>query len=67
MIAEKPGVWSDTVTNVVWDPVILGGADIRTALQAGQEEADAQLAQREAWNILERNYKHDDKMIPNQP
>jgi len=67
VIAEKPNVWSTTVNQVVWDPVILGETDIRTALQAGQEEADAQLAQREAWNILERNYKHDDKMIPNQP
>jgi multiple sugar transport system substrate-binding protein len=67
VIAEKPAVWSTTVQQFVWDPVLLGEMEIRNALQAAQEEADAQLAQREAWNILERNYKHDDMMIPNQP
>jgi multiple sugar transport system substrate-binding protein len=67
IIAEMPSVWAATVDQFVFDQVILGGMEIRNALQAAQEEADAQLAQRESWNILERNYKHDDLMIPNQP
>ena len=67
VIAEEPSVWSDAVQQFVWDPVLLGASGIDDALEAAQAEADAQLAQREAWNILERNYKHDDKMIPNQP
>ena len=67
VIAEMPNVWAATVDQFVFDEVILGEAEIRGALQAAQEEADAQLAQRESWNILERNYKHDNLMIPNQP
>jgi multiple sugar transport system substrate-binding protein len=67
IIAEEPNVWVQTVDQFVWDPVLLGEVSIRDALQAAQEEADAQLAQKESWNILERNYKHDDMMIPDQP
>ena len=67
VIGELPDVWSSTVSQFMWDPVLLGEMGVDEALQAAQQEADAQLAQREMWNILERNYKHDDKMIPNQP
>ena len=49
------------------EQVILDPADLDGKLAAAEEKMNAVLAQRESWPILERRYKHDDLMIPDQP
>jgi len=39
-----PDVWSQTINQTVVDGVLVGGMIVDAALQAGQEEADAQFA-----------------------
>jgi multiple sugar transport system substrate-binding protein len=52
---------------VLLESVILDPSDLDGKLAAAERAMNAQLAQREAWPILERNYKHHDLMIPDQP
>jgi multiple sugar transport system substrate-binding protein len=49
------------------EQVILDASDLDGKLAAAEQKMNAALAQRDAWPILERRYKHDDLMIPNQP
>jgi len=49
------------------EQVILDASDLDGKLAAAEEKMNAVLAQRDSWPILERRYKHDDLMIPNQP
>lgn len=66
-IGELPELWPQILGSAVLEPVLLRQAPIQDCLKAAQKEMDDLLAKRERWNILERNYKHDDLMIPNQP
>lgn len=49
------------------EQVILDPSDLDGKLAAAEQKMNAVLAQRDSWPILERRYKHDDLMIPNQP
>ena len=49
------------------EQVILDPSDLDAKLADAEQKMNAVLAQRESWPILERNYKHDDLMIPDQP
>jgi len=66
-IGELPDLWTMTVQSMVLDPILLTGASIEESMQTAEAEINNLLGQKESWNILERNYKHDDLMIPNQP
>ncbi|KKL05146.1 hypothetical protein LCGC14_2608960, partial [marine sediment metagenome] len=67
VVNDMPNVVRDVVDQVLLDQVLLVGVPIRQALQEAEEAANAELAQRDDWNIIERNCKHHDLMIPNQP
>jgi multiple sugar transport system substrate-binding protein len=49
------------------EEVILDPSDLDAKLAAAEERMNAVMAQRDSWTILERNYKHHDLMIPDQP
>ena len=49
------------------EQVILDPNDLDGKLAAAEQKMNAVMAQRESWPILERRYKHDDLMIPDQP
>jgi multiple sugar transport system substrate-binding protein len=49
------------------EQVILDPSDLDAKLADAEQKMNAVLAQRESWPILERNYKHHDLMIPDQP
>ena len=49
------------------EQVILDPNDLDGKLAAAEQKMNAVMAQRDSWPILERRYKHDDLMIPNQP
>jgi multiple sugar transport system substrate-binding protein len=49
------------------EQVILDPSNLDAKLADAEKKMNAVLAQRESWPILERNYKHHDLMIPNQP
>ena len=53
--------------NQLLQQVILDPNDLDGKIAAAEQKMNAVLAQRESWPILERRYKHDDLMIPNQP
>jgi hypothetical protein len=53
--------------NQLLQQVILDPNDLDGKLAAAEQKMNAVLAQRASWPILERNYKHHDLMIPNQP
>ena len=67
VVNDVPDVVRQVILQVLLDSVLLADVSIQDALQEAEEAANAELAQRENWNILERNYQHDDLMIPNQP
>ena len=47
--------------------VVLDASDLDGKLAAAEQKMNTILAQRDSWPILERRYKHNDLMIPNQP
>ena len=53
--------------NQLLQQVILDPGDLDGKLATAEQKMNAVLAQRASWPILERRYKHDDLMIPNQP
>jgi multiple sugar transport system substrate-binding protein len=53
--------------NQLLEQVILDPSDLDGKLAVAEQKMNAILAQRESWPILERRYKHDDLMIPDQP
>ena len=67
------GVISDVPAPIVaeqtqlLEEVILDPSDLDGKLAAAETKMNAVLAQRDSWPILERRYKHDDLMIPDQP
>ena len=65
-IGELPVAWETCVSNAI-NAVLLGEASISDALAKAEAEMEIELAKRQRWGILERNYKHGDLMIPNQP
>ncbi|MDI7276955.1 MAG: extracellular solute-binding protein, partial [Anaerolineae bacterium] len=65
-IGELPLAWETCAKNAI-SAVLLGEASIADALKTAEAQLEVELAKRERWGILERNYKHDDLMIPNQP
>ena len=53
--------------NQLLQQVILDPNDLDGKLATAEQKMNAVLAQRASWPILERRYKHNDLMIPNQP
>jgi multiple sugar transport system substrate-binding protein len=53
--------------NQLLEQIILDPSDLDGKLADAEKKMNAVLAQRESWPILERRYKHNDLMIPNQP
>jgi multiple sugar transport system substrate-binding protein len=49
------------------EQVILDPSNLDAKLADAEAKMNAVMAQRDDWTILERNYKHHDLMIPNQP
>jgi multiple sugar transport system substrate-binding protein len=66
IISDVPDAIRDE-QNQLLEQVILDAADLDGKLAAAEQKMNAILAQRDSWPILERRYKHDDLMIPNQP
>lgn len=66
LLGEYPAVLSDIIRQQVLDAVLVGGVAPETALKSAQRAADQELAKR-SWNVLERNYRHADLMLPGQP
>ena len=67
VVNDMPDVVRQVIQNVLLDSVLLADIPIQDALVEAEAAANDELAQRENWNIIERNYKHHDLMIPNQP
>jgi multiple sugar transport system substrate-binding protein len=67
VVNDVPAVVIAVIHQNLLDPVLLADVPIDQALQDAEQAANDALAQREDWNIIERNYKHNDLMIPNQP
>src|SRR3569623_2188725 len=53
--------------NQLLQQVLLDPIDLDGKLATAEQKMNAVLAQRASWPILERRYKHNDLMIPNQP
>lgn len=66
IISDVPDPIRDEQTQLL-EQIILDPSDLDGKLAAAETKMNAVLAQRENWSILERRYKHDDLMIPDQP
>lgn len=64
VLNDIPAVVRNTAWGEMFDSLLVGGASLDEAIKIGEEAANAELSQRKNWNILERNYKYDDQMIP---
>ena len=67
IVNDTPAVYNTGINQDLLDPILVGGMSIQDAILNAEDAINAELAQRENWNIIERNYRHDDLMIPNQP
>lgn len=67
IVNDTPAVYNTGISQDLLDPILVGGMSIQDAILNAEEAINAELAQREDWAIIERNYKHHDLMIPNQP
>lgn len=65
VVVDHPQPWTSEIASL-FEEVLVGGATIEEALVAKEELLNERMAGQE-WIILERNYKHADLMIPNQP
>jgi len=66
IISDVPDPIRDEQTQLL-EQVILDPSNLDAKLADAEKKMNSVLAQRESWPILERRYKHDDLMIPNQP
>lgn len=67
IVNDTPAVYNTGISEALIDPILVGGASIDDAMQQAEGFINRELAQREDWNIIERNYKHANLMIPDQP
>ena len=67
IVNDTPAVYNTGISEALIDPILVGGASIDDAMQQAEGFINQELAQREDWNIIERNYKHANLMIPDQP
>jgi multiple sugar transport system substrate-binding protein len=66
VISDVPDPIRDEQTQLL-QQVVLDASDLDGKLAAAEQKMNTILAQRDKWPILERRYKHNDLMIPNQP
>ena len=67
IVNDTPAVYNTGISEALIDPILVGGASIDDAMQQAEGFINQELEQREDWNIIERNYKHANLMIPDQP
>ena len=67
IVNDTPAVYNVGINDALIGPILVGGTEIDDAMAQAEQFIDAELAQREDWNIIERNYKHANLMIPDQP
>ena len=67
IVNDTPSVYNTGILEALINPILIGGTTIDDAMDQGEQFINKELEQREDWNIIERNYKHDNLMIPDQP
>lgn len=67
VVGDTPAVYNTGIGQDLIDPILLAGMDIQQAMESAEGAINDELAQRDDWNIIERNYKHHNLMIPDQP
>ena len=67
VVGDTPAVYNASINQELMDPILLAGMDIQDAMESAEAAINAELTQREDWNIIERNYKNNNLMISDQP
>ncbi len=67
IVNDTPAVYNNGIRDALIAPILVGGMSIDDAMAESEQFIDQELAQREDWNIIERNYKHHNLMLPDQP